>query len=96
MSEEVQEKRQGGQVAQNGEWLVITESTGEEGVGFTHSCGETIISVTRAHPIWDGPFRASGSGRCHYEGVPYCPRCEEEPSESGTPVMPKGSYHNPY
>ena len=79
------DKRKGGQV-ENDIWLVLSESEGKEGVGFVHSCGQEIIAITRAHPIWDGPFPCSGSGRCHYEQVPYCPECEEEPSSSGTPI----------
>ncbi len=57
-------------------------------------CGEEIRAVTVAHPIWDGPFATSGSGRCHQETVPYCPLCEEQPSTRGEPVAPTGSYHN--
>jgi len=36
--------------------------------------------------IWDGPFPMSGSGRCHYESVPYCPKCEEKPNIHGSPI----------
>lgn len=86
MTEALQQKRQGGQVTERGDWLVITESTGEEGVGFTHSCGQKVMSITRLHAIWDGPFPMSGSGRCHAVSVPYCPKCEEEPSRRGTPI----------
>ena len=39
-----------------------------------------------AHPIWDGPFPMSGSGRCDYEEVPYCPKCEKKPDFHGTPI----------
>jgi hypothetical protein len=94
MPEIVKVKRQGGQV-KDGNWLVLTESIGKPGVGYTHSCGTEILSKRVAHPIWDGPFPCSGSGQCEYETVPYCPKCEEEPSSSGAPITPKGSYHNP-
>lgn len=94
MSDLVKTKRKAGQVI-DGKWLVLTESTGEEGVGYIHSCGTEIMSVRVAHPIWDGPFPCSGSGQCHYEITPYCPKCEEEPSSRGSPITPKGSYHNP-
>ncbi len=49
-------------------------------------CGGGIIGARVAHPIWDGPFPCSGSGRCHYERVPYCPKCEKEPSFDGIPI----------
>ncbi len=59
------------------------------------TCGGTILIVKRAHPIHDGPFPFSGSGKCQYEDIPYCPTCEEKPSASGAPINPKGSYANP-
>lgn len=49
-----------------------------------NDCGETIMARSVAHPIWDGPFPCSG--RCHYEDVPYCPKCEKEPSFDGEPI----------
>lgn len=52
-------------------------------------CGEEILDAEVAHPIWDGPFPCSGSGRCHYEAVPYCPKCETKPSFNGTPIRVK-------
>jgi hypothetical protein len=58
-------------------------------------CGVDIFGKKVAHPIWDGPFAMSGSGKCHYETAPYCPNCDEEPNSSGEPIAPKGSYHNP-
>lgn len=83
------EKRQGGQITEkDGKkiWLVLSEGTGKEGVGFKHKCGEEIMGAKVAHPIWDGPFPRSGSGQCHYETVPYCPKCEMEPSFHGAPI----------
>ena len=78
------EKRASGQT-KDGKWLVLTESTGKEGKGYVHSCGTKIMGATVAHPVWDGPFACSGSGRCHYETVPFCPSCEEEPNYYGAP-----------
>jgi len=49
-------------------------------------CDGEILGTEVAHPIWDGPFPCSGSGRCHYETVPYCPNCEEKPSFHGSPI----------
>lgn len=84
-------KRQGGQLTEDGEWLVLTESEmlTEEGgglKGWKHSCGETVM-VARVHrPVWDGPFKGSGSGQVRVELVPYCPKCEVEPNWSGPPI----------
>lgn len=50
-------------------------------------CGGEILSAKVAHPIWDGPAPMSGSGQCHYESVPYCPKCEKEPSFNGIPIQ---------
>jgi len=83
------EKRQGGAIIDVGgkkKWLVLTESTGKEGVGFKHKCGTEIAGATIAHPIWDGPFACSGGGHCQYETVPYCPKCETKPGFHGAPI----------
>src|SRR3989338_9544490 len=48
------------------------------------SCGSEILAARVAHPIHDGPFPLSGSGRCEYEQVPYCPKCEEKPNYHGS------------
>ena len=55
-------------------------------------CGAEILATK--HPLWNSPFPTSGTGRC-VKGVPYCPKCEEKPRIDGSPVAPKGSYHNP-
>ena len=49
-------------------------------------CDSTILSTTVAHPIHDGPFPLSGSGRCKYEAVPYCPKCEKKPDFHGAAI----------
>ena len=82
-------RRGGGQITEkDGKkiWLVLTESTGKEGVGYKHNCGEEIQGARVAHPIWDGPFACSGSGRVHTEIVPYCPKCELAPGFQGAPI----------
>lgn len=56
------------------------------------NCGEEILGVKVAHPIWDGPFPCSGSGKCHYENVPYFPKCEQEPKFHGTPIKVPFNY----
>jgi len=49
-------------------------------------CGGEISTIDVAHPVWDGPFDGAGSGFCHNEQVPYCPKCEEVPSFRGMPI----------
>jgi len=39
-----------------------------------------------AHLIHDSLFPLSGSGKCNYEYVPYCPNCENKPSFHRAPV----------
>lgn len=50
-------------------------------------CDSQIMAGRVAHPIWDGPFPMSGSGRVHNEEVPYCPKCEKESNFHGTPIQ---------
>jgi hypothetical protein len=59
----------------------------EDGSYICRDCSEAIMGAQVAHPIWDGPFPCSGSGRVKYETVPFCPKCESEPSFHGTPVQ---------
>jgi hypothetical protein len=51
------------------------------------NCNSEVKGVTRAHPIWDGPGPCSGGGQCEYEQIPYCPKCEQEPTSSGLPII---------
>ncbi len=51
------------------------------------SCNSEIQQTEVIHPIWDGPFPCSGSGETAKEFVPYCPKCEKEPSSSGSPII---------
>lgn len=53
------------------------------------TCGSTIQAAKVAHPIHDGPFPLSGSGKCEYENVPYCPQCETQPSLRGSIITPR-------
>lgn len=50
-------------------------------------CGSDIMGARVAHPIHDGPFPLSGSGRCEYETVPYCPECDDKPNFHGSPII---------
>ena len=67
----------------------------EDGTYKCQDCGETILTARIAHPVWDGPFPLSGGGECQYEEMPFCPKCGQEPNCNGSPIAPKGSYHNP-
>lgn len=58
----------------------------EDGTWTCNACKSSIRAKTVAHPIHDGPFPLSGSGKCEYEEVIYCPKCEKEPSFHGTPI----------
>ena len=49
-------------------------------------CNDVIMAARVAHPIWiEGT--CGGPGKCQYEVVPYCPKCEEEPSFHGSPIQ---------
>jgi hypothetical protein len=73
-------------------YKVVGKNEGENYNYVCNDCGSDIMSARVAHPIHDGPFPGSGSGRCHYESVPYCPKCEDEPSFSGAPISIGCSY----
>lgn len=49
-------------------------------------CGGDIMGKRVAHAIHDGPFPLSGSGQCEYETVPYCKKCDAEPSFHASPI----------
>lgn len=66
---------------------IIYKFNGEDFVCL--DCGSEILAAKVAHPIHDGPFPLSGSGKCHYEEAPYCPKCEEKPSFHGSPITTK-------
>lgn len=70
-----------------GEGLYKTIDNGQN--WFCVKCKGEIDGVTVHHPIHDGPFALSGSGRVETEMVPYCPHCEKEPNSSGDFIKPK-------
>lgn len=53
---------------------------------FCKKDGTLILAVIRYYPVWDGPFPCSGSGEVLSENIPFCPTCEESPTNIGTPV----------
>lgn len=64
----------------------ILEECTRNGDDWIHKCGTTLLGARVFHPVHDGPFELSGSGRVVHEIVPYCPTCEERPSERGAPI----------
>jgi hypothetical protein len=48
------------------------------------SCGSGIVTAEVLHPIHDSLVPLSGSGEVEQELVPFCPECEEKPSERGS------------
>ncbi|MEX0933091.1 MAG: hypothetical protein WDZ77_03280 [Candidatus Pacearchaeota archaeon] len=72
-----------------GSVVYIATSDEQDYQNVTYSCvdcGVDVEGAKVAHPIHDGPFPLSGSGRCEYEVVPYCPNCEEKPRYHGSPI----------
>ena len=59
----------------------------ENGDYHCRDCQEVIMGATVAHSIHDGFFPLSGSGKCEYETVPYCPKCESKPNYHGSPIQ---------
>jgi hypothetical protein len=54
---------------------------------FCKTCGAQILAVVRYHSVWDGPGPCSGGGEVLTSNAPFCPNCEEKPSERGLPIM---------
>ncbi len=69
------------------QYPILDECTRHENGELTHNtCGTKIMTATVRHPVHDGPLPLSGSGEVDIELVPYCPACEERPSEQGASV----------
>jgi hypothetical protein len=66
---------------------VLAESTYDaEEKEWTHSCGTILLATAVVHPIHDSPIPLTGSGRTYTEIVPYCPKCQSQPSRQGVPL----------
>jgi len=62
----------------------------EKDVGFECLvCGSNILEVQVIHAILDESSAMSGSEKCKYEPVPYCPKCEQKPDYHGSPIIVK-------
>ncbi len=69
------------------EYSILEECTRHENGEYTHNaCGAKIMTVTVRHSVHDGPSPLSGGGDVDIELVPYCPTCQQKPSEHGAPV----------
>jgi|GEM_PF-2610842 len=64
-------------------YLVISESTGNSQVGYTHSCGTDIICKTVDHPVFNNLSSECSTGESRIIWTPYCPHCEEAPADIG-------------
>ncbi len=60
-----------------------------EGHWECRDCGTRIMARVVRHPVWDGPFPCSGSGRVTTSEEPYCPKCEPENAKPkrGAPIQ---------
>ena len=52
-----------------------------------NNCSSKIEGAEVRHPVWDGPFSCSGSGKVKIEIIPYCPKCEQKPNSQGNPIQ---------
>ena len=52
-------------------------------------CENEADAATIHHPVHDGPFPLSGSGRVINEIIPYCSMCEKKPNQSGSFYTPE-------
>ena len=66
-------------------YSVIEESTQQNG-DWVHSCGTVLLSANVYHSVHNGAGPLSGFGGVDIEQVPYCPKCQEKPSQIGAPV----------
>lgn len=73
------EKRNGGLLDEQGNRLVLTQEGTETDEGWTHNCGEDIISADVKLSHRNGLMLLSGDGRVRNLTVPFCPNCENKP-----------------
>ena len=52
-------------------------------------CESEILVAEISHPVHDGPFPLSGSGKVYREQMPYCPICETIPNSNGKFITPE-------
>ena len=67
-------------------YRVVKEENGKQEY-VCNNCSSKIEGAEVRHPVWDGPFLCSGSGRTISGIVPYCPKCEQKPNSQGNPIQ---------
>lgn len=72
-------------------WLVLDESEKKKD-GWIHKCGTKIKGKVVHLSVRDGLFPCSGSGEVKSITVPYCPKCEKEPTGYGE-LSAEGKIH---
>lgn len=83
------EKRLGGILDREGNWLVMIESTKRKEGDWIHKCGATILQINQVISIWHPGF-VGGGGETKTLAVPFCPSCEKKPPPTGMPVYGEG------
>ncbi|MBI2013797.1 MAG: hypothetical protein HYS87_03160 [Candidatus Colwellbacteria bacterium] len=51
------------------------------------TCGTDVMGAEIRRPVHFREMPGAGSGEVRTETVPYCPQCEEKPSEHGPPIV---------
>jgi hypothetical protein len=60
-------------------------------------CGSEIKVAKVDHSVQDGGIPLAGHGEVETDRVPYCPKCEQKPSEYGMPIIvPMNRMHRPF
>ena len=77
--ETIQKRAPGGISRESGNWTVVEESRHVKD-GYLHSCGTYLMGKGLRLTVRDGIFPLSGSGETRPETVPYCLKCEKEPT----------------
>lgn len=52
-------------------------------------CQSDIMAAEVKRSVWNFPEACAGSGEVVTDFVPYCPKCEEKPSNRGPPITPR-------
>jgi len=73
--------------------VIIIQSKQEDYTPHCYECSSKIDFKAQRKSIWFGEFDGCvGGGEVKTEHIPYCPKCEKEPSESGVIIEKSGYY----